>query len=162
MPDNEPATAQLERLRAPASWWALGAVAVAAWWAVLAVALPSWVALLGAAAAAACVGGALVATGRVLVGVRDGEVVAGRAHVPVGMCGEVSALDVEQTRRLRGVDADANAFLLTRPYVATALRVDIRDPADPTPYWLVSARDPQRLVAAVRTARGAAGWDEAR
>ena len=48
-----------------------------------------------------------------------------------------------------GVDADARAYLLLRPYLKRAVRVEITDPADPTPYWLVSTRHPDRLAAAV-------------
>jgi len=148
----------VETLRAPVSWWVAGGVLVAGVWLVLVVAVPAWAALLGAVLTAAVVGSTLVWVGSVHVGVRDGEVVAGRAHVPLRHCGPVTPLDAYQARRLRGPDADANAFLLLRPYVATAVRVEITDPADPTPYWLVSARDPQRLVDAARAARG----DEAR
>ncbi len=148
----------METLRAPVSWWVAGGVLVTAVWLVLVVATPLWAALLGAALAAVAVVTALLLIGAARVGVRDGEVVAGRAHVPLRHCGPVTALDAEQARRLRGPEADANAFLLLRPYVATAVRVDITDPADPTPYWLVSARDPQRVADAARAARG----DEAR
>lgn len=148
----------METLRAPVSWWVTGGVLVTAVWLVLAVATPTWAALLGAAVAAALVAVALWRFGSVRVGVRDGEMVAGRAHVPLRHCGPVTALDADQARRLRGPDADANAFLLLRPYVSTAVLIDIADPADPTPYWLVSVRDPQRLADAARVARG----DEAR
>jgi hypothetical protein len=42
-----------------------------------------------------------------------------------------------------GRDADARAYLLLRPYLKRAVRVEITDPADPTPYWLVSTRHPK-------------------
>ena len=70
-------------------------------------------------------------------------------------CGPVQALDEQGTRRLRGVDADARAYLALRPYVARAVRVQVEDPADSTPYWLVSSRRPERLVAALEEARPA-------
>ena len=52
-----------------------------------------------------------------------------------------------QTRRVAGVDADARAYLLLRPYLKRAVRVEITDPADPAPYWLVSTRHPDELAA---------------
>ena len=52
------------------------------------------------------------------------------------------------------VEADARAFLLLRPYVKTAVRVDLEDPADPTPYWLLSSRRPEALAAALAGATG--------
>ena len=45
-----------------------------------------------------------------------------------------------------GVDADARAYLLLRPYLKRAVRVEITDPADPAPYWLVSTRHADALA----------------
>ena len=59
--------------------------------------------------------------------------------------GTATALDAESTRRIAGVDADARAYLLLRPYLKRAVRVEITDPADPAPYWLVSTRHPDEL-----------------
>ena len=56
------------------------------------------------------------------------------------------------THRLAGRDADARAYLLLRPYLRRAVRIAIDDPADPTPYWLVSTRRPTRLAAALTDA----------
>ena len=133
----------METVRPPALWWALGALGSGTVWLVLAVAIPWEVAAAAALLTGALVTWALVAAG-VRVGVGDGEVVAGA----------VTPLDAEQTRRARGPEADANAFLVLRPWVATAVRVEITDPADPTPYWLVSTREPQRFATAASTARG--------
>jgi hypothetical protein len=36
-----------------------------------------------------------------------------------------------------------------RPWIGGAVQVVIDDPADPTPYWVVSSRDPVRLAAAI-------------
>ncbi|WP_182047545.1 DUF3093 family protein, partial [Curtobacterium sp. ME26] len=36
-------------------------------------------------------------------------------------------------------------------YVRGVVRVEVADPADPTPYWLVSARNPQAVVDALRS-----------
>ena len=142
----------MQTVRAPASWWALGALGAAAVWLVLTVAVPWPVAAAGGLLSGAVIAGGLVAAG-VQVGVRDGEVVAGAAHIPLDQCGAVTALDAEQTRRVRGPEADANAFLVLRPWVDTAVRVEITDPGDPTPYWLVSTRDPTGFAAAASTAR---------
>ena len=149
----------METLWAPPSWWAGGVLVVAAVWLVLAAATPAGVALAVALATTALVAGGLVAAGRVRVGVHAGEIVAGAAHIPLHWCGQVIPLDADEARRVRGPEADANAFLLLRPWVATAVRVDIVDPADPTPYWLLSTRQPERFAAAVSIARGdAARW----
>ena len=53
------------------------------------------------------------------------------------------------------MDADARAYLLLRPYLSRAVMVPVDDPADPTPYWLVSTRRPDELVAALDAAASA-------
>ena len=71
-----------------------------------------------------------------------------------GSRGRTSARRPRSTPRPPGAqagrDADARAYLLIRPYLQAPVRVDVRDPADPTPYWLVSTRHPEQLAAAVR------------
>ena len=71
-----------------------------------------------------------------------------------GCSGPPTPLDPAGTRRQAGVDADARAYLLLRPYVKTSVRVEVTDPADPTPYWLLSSRHPQALAAALDAATG--------
>jgi hypothetical protein len=83
------------------------------------------------------------------VAVRDGVLYAGPAHIATDLLGSVEPLDAEQTRRVHGVEADARAFLLTRPYLKRSVKVTLVDPADPTPYWLVSTRHPRELAAAL-------------
>ena len=65
----------------------------------------------------------------------------------------MTALDADGVRRQAGVEADARAYLLLRPYLKRGVRVDIADPADPTPYWLVSSRRPDALVSALEAGR---------
>ena len=142
----------VERLWPPPSWWLVGLALVATVWLVLVVSTPGPVVVSGTAVAAMAVLGGLAA-GAVTVGVRAGELVAGRAHLPVERCAAVEPLDPEATRRAVGVDADARAFLLLRPYLPRTVRVRLDDPGDPTPYWLVSCRRPEQVAAAAEAAR---------
>ncbi len=82
--------------------------------------------------------------------VADGWLRAGRARIAGDYLGGADALDPAETRRVAGRDADARAYLLLRPYLKRSVRVTISDRRDPTPYWLVSTRDPERLAAAIR------------
>jgi hypothetical protein len=145
-----------ERLAVPLRWWALATMFVASLLLALLVSTPLWVALAGTGVLLAAVLALFLTYGAARVAVRDGVLVAGRARMPVALTGEATALDAEGTRRLAGRDADARAYLLIRPYLRRAVRVDVADPADPTPYWLVSTRQPARLVAALAAARAAA------
>ncbi len=145
-----------ERLGVPLRWWALGTMFLATVLLAFLVATPVWVALLGTGVLVAMLAGLFVGYGAARVSVHDGVFRAGRARIPVGLVGEVTALDAQARHRLAGVDADARAYLLLRPYLRRAVRVDVDDPADPTPYWLVSTRRPAQLVAALSAARAAA------
>jgi hypothetical protein len=87
--------------------------------------------------------------GSARVEVRDGVLYAGPAHISLSLLGEATALDAEETRRVHGVDADARAFLCTRPYLKRSVQVLVADPEDRTPYWLISTRHPGRLVSAL-------------
>ena len=144
-----------ERLWAPVSWWVVVLVLVG----TLAVALG--VPLGPVAGVVTMGGGTLVAVWLLVraaapVQVRGGVLVAGRARLPVSVVASVTALDPSAARALRGPRADARAYLLLRPWVSTAVRVDLADPDDPTPYWYVATRRPEELASALDAASGAA------
>ena len=89
----------------------------------------------------------LVWSARVVVS--DGELRAGPAHVPLRFVAATTPLTAADARLLRGRDGDPMAWMLLRGWVPTAVRVDLDDVDDPTPYWYVSTRHPQRLAQAV-------------
>ncbi len=87
------------------------------------------------------------------VRVEDGDLVAGPARIPVSLLGPVEVLDPARAREVRGPASDPAAFHLIRGWVPAGVRADVRDPADPTPYWFVASRRPAELAAAVEAAR---------
>jgi hypothetical protein len=93
------------------------------------------------------VGGGLVMYGGVDVMVDGRALRAGTAHLPLEYVGRVEQLDADQVRRQMGVEADARAFVMYRAYIPTAVKVEVDDDRDPTPYWLISTRDPAALAA---------------
>ena len=95
----------------------------------------------------------LVAYGRAMVAVGPDGFVAGRARLPLWAVGGITALDAAAARAARGAEADPRAFFLIRGYVPAMIRVVVDDPDDPVPYWLVSTRHPDELVAALSAAR---------
>ena len=94
-------------------------------------------------------GAALLTVAAPRVEVRDGTFRAGGAHIPVALLGSVVALDAAATKAELGPRLDARAHLVLRGWIHTAVRVELRDPADPTPYWVVSTRHPAELAAAL-------------
>ncbi|MGO4257325.1 DUF3093 domain-containing protein [Marmoricola sp. RAF53] len=142
-------TTYAERLNVPLRWWVQATMFLATVWLAFIVALPAWIAWAGAGVLLAVTFGLFAWIGSVRITVADGTLTAGSARIPLELLGEAEALDKEETRRVHGVDADVRAFLLTRPYVSRAVKVAVADPADPTPYWLISTRHPRTLAAAL-------------
>ncbi len=138
-----------ERLGVPLRWWVQGTMLVASLWLAVVVAVPGLVAWVVTALAMGLLVLAFLAYGSARVSVRDGVLRAGRAHIDAGHLGRATALDAEATRRTAGVEADARAYLLLRPYVKRAVKVEITDPADPAPYWLICTRHPDELARAL-------------
>ena len=114
---------------------------------------PPVVALAVALVAVALTAGAMTVRSDV-VEVRDGELRAGAARVPLSDVGRVRVLDRERMDALRGVDADVRAYVCQRGWLPRGVVVEIVDPDDPVPYWLISSRKPERLAAALTGADG--------
>ena len=95
------------------------------------------------------VGGLVSVLTTARVQVRDGELVAGRAHVPVRLLAEPRALDRDRLTEELGPRLDARMYGCVRSWIGRAVRVELRDPQDPTPYWIVSTRRPDDLVRAL-------------
>ena len=94
--------------------------------------------------------------GRLRVAVEDGELRVDDARLPVRYVSQVGVLTGEAKREALGPRADPYAFVVQRPWLRGAVLVVLDDPADPTPYWVVSARRPARLAAALQEAAAAA------
>ncbi|MFD9905140.1 DUF3093 domain-containing protein [Streptomyces sp. NPDC059063] len=141
-----------ERLTAPRSWWLVSVlVGIAAGLTMLPFGtLPLLGGLVGGTALAAVLTSSY---GSVRIRVVAGSLVAGDAKIPVSALGTPEPLDEAETRAWRTHKADPRAFMLLRSYIPTALRVEVTDPEDPTPYVYVSTRHPEALAAALESVR---------
>ncbi|MFF2369504.1 DUF3093 domain-containing protein [Agromyces sp. NPDC058110] len=99
----------------------------------------------------ACIG--VLSVTSPVVEVADGMLRAGRAEIELGQTGEAVAADEVRARVEMGTGLDARAYLVTRGWVKTLVRVPIEDAADPVPYWLVSSRRANELAAAINGSR---------
>lgn len=81
--------------------------------------------------------------------VTERQLFIGEAHIDRKFISGATAYDAEAARTARGTGLDARAFLKLRPWAKSAVRIDIDDAGDPTPYWLVSTRRPKELAAAL-------------
>jgi hypothetical protein len=92
-------------------------------------------------------------TGRSELKIADGEVRIRGAHLPLRYISGWIALDPNTLRRVVGREGDPAAFVQIRPWIGPGVQLWLDDPDDPTPYWVVSTRHPDRLVAALDAAR---------
>ena len=145
-----------ERLWVPWWWWPLGFGLAA----LIALevnqgvgALPGWLpyALLLPVAAAV-----LLWFGRVDVRVvgpteeNETELWVGGAHLPVSVIARSAEVPRTAKSAALGRQLDPAAYVVHRAWVGPMVLVVLDDPDDPTPYWLVSCRRPDRVLAALR------------
>lgn len=87
------------------------------------------------------------------ISVSSGRLAVAKASIPLELVGEVVVYEgADATAQLR-TKLDARAWLMIRGWVHTLVKIEIIDPADPAPYWLVSSRRPHELAAAIAVAR---------
>ena len=85
-----------------------------------------------------------------LVVVDGVRLIAGRMSIPLEAIGEVTEVATQDLRNELGPLLDARAQLLIRGDVKTAVKVEITDGKDPTPYLVISTRRSSELVSALR------------
>jgi hypothetical protein len=91
----------------------------------------------------------LIWMSRISVTVTDDELLIDDARLPLSVIADVVALDARGKREALGVASHPLAFVIQRPWIGPAVQVLLDDPADPTPYWLISSRHPIELATAL-------------
>jgi Protein of unknown function (DUF3093) len=149
-----------ERLRVPWWWWLPG-MAVAA---LIALevnqgvrALPNWVSFAVLLPVAAAVllwlskTEVRVVSGRAGNPAGETELWVGDAHLPVSVVARSAEVPRSAKSAALGRQLDPAAYVVHRAWVGPMVLVVLDDPDDPTPYWLVSCRHPDRLLSALRS-----------
>jgi hypothetical protein len=149
-----------ERLWVPLWWWLPGLAAAA----LIALevnqgvrAVPNWVpfAVLLPVAAAVLFWFSKTEL-RVVSGESGGpagetELWVGAAHLPVSVISRSAEVPRSAKSAALGRQLDPAAFVVHRAWVGPMVLLVLDDPEDPTPYWLVSSRHPDRVLSALRT-----------
>ena len=147
-----------ERLWVPWWWWPLGlalAALIAKEVTMGVRTLPEWLpyAVLGAVAVGVLLWMSRTEV-RVVTGGENGDDVelwAGQAHLPTSVVSRSAEIPPTAKSAALGRQLDPAAFVLHRGWVGPLVLVVLDDPDDPTPYWLVSARHPDRVLSALRS-----------
>jgi Protein of unknown function (DUF3093) len=146
-----------EHLRvSPWSWLAAAAV-VAIIGLELLVGFPSLPAWVPFAVLVPLTVAGLLWTSRITVTVAGDEFLIDDCRLPVSVISDVIPLDAAGKREALGVGAHPMAFVIQRPWIGPAVQILLDDPADSTPFWVISSRRPVELATALLRAR-----DEAR
>jgi len=150
---SPPGTGYEERLVPPVAVWVAVLVVAGISAATLHSGAGGWRSVVPYAVLLPLAVGGLLASSRGRIRVADGVLHVPGARVPLAVVGGVVPLDREATRRVRGPLAEPRAFVSTRGWLSTSVRVQLEDPEDDTPYWLVGTRHPRELAAALQAAR---------
>jgi uncharacterized protein (DUF58 family) len=78
---------------------------------------------------------------------------AGRATVELRFVESAQVFRLDAAREQRGVALDARAWLVIRGWIGPVVKVNLDDPEDPVPYWLLSSRRPEEFLAALEKAK---------
>jgi len=146
------AAAYREKLRPPLWWYAVGlacASLLAAEFHVGGIRLTDWIPWGTLLPLSVIIVWSL---GRSELAIRDGELWIRGAHIPLHYVSGAVALDASTLRRVVGREGDPRAFVQIRPWIGPGVQVWLDDPEDPTPYWVVSTRHPDALLALLRSA----------
>jgi hypothetical protein len=81
----------------------------------------------------------------------DTELWVGAAHLPASVISRSAEVPRSAKSAALGRQLDPAAYVVHRAWVAGMVLVVLDDPEDPTPYWLVSCRRPDRVLAALRS-----------
>lgn len=93
--------------------------------------------------------------GRITVTVSDTVIRVDDASLPLDYVATVTALRGADLRAALGVAAHPLAFVVRRPWLRQAVKIEMCDPADPTPYWLVSTKRAAALTTVIAARAGA-------
>jgi hypothetical protein len=143
-----------ERLRVPFSWWLVITGCVLLFGTMLWAGLTLATAVIIYAGLEAACALALLGWGAATIEVTETDLRAGPLRMPLASIADVTPLDAGQARALRGPRADPAAYLLLRPYLQTAVYVEVAGRPAERPYWLIATRHPAELASAIRSGSG--------
>ena len=77
------------------------------------------------------------------------ELWAGEAHLPVTVIARSADIPRSAKSAALGRQLDPAAYVVHRGWVGPMVLLVLNDVDDPTPYWLVSCRHPERVLSAL-------------
>lgn len=84
---------------------------------------------------------------RLIIEVTGEHLKVRRASIEKKYIESVEVLDEKAMRFERGAGIDPQAFLAIRFWIKGGVKVQLNDQRDPTPYWLISSKNPEGIKA---------------
>lgn len=142
-----------ERQWVPFYWWILGAGLVALTTAQFALNRGIFWLIFPAVLLSVLVAWVLIWLSSTVVRVEqdsDGSrwLIAGQANLPADAVARSLAVPESAKRNAMGKQLDPAAFVVSHGWVRQMVMLVLDDPEDPTPYWLISSKDPEALLRA--------------
>ncbi|WCD94913.1 DUF3093 domain-containing protein [Streptomyces sp. HUAS 31] len=137
-----------ERLTPPKTWWAI-AVLFGLSLALVFFPYGPIAAFIGLTIGTCLAGMYVSSQGSTRIRVTQGTLFVADARIPLTALGQPEVLRGEEARAWRTYRADLRAFMVMRSFVPTAVRVEVVDPDDSTPYLYLCTRTPELLAEAL-------------
>ncbi len=84
-----------------------------------------------------------------LIVLDENRLLAGHIAIPVAVLGKSEVLKGETVREELGPKLDSRSQRVVRGEIKSAIKIAVIDAADPTPYLLISTRNPDELASAL-------------
>lgn len=87
--------------------------------------------------------------GAARVRITETELITGDEHLARADVGRVQIVPKDRKQQALGPELDPVAHVVHKSWVGPIVRIEVTDPLSPVPYWIVSSRRPEQLVAAL-------------
>jgi hypothetical protein len=84
---------------------------------------------------------------RSIISITTEELRINNAHIEIKYLGKATVLDAAAMRLLRTRDANPAAYLAIKFWTPTGIKIELKDPRDPTPYWLITSKRGEEIAA---------------
>ncbi|MEY3933776.1 MAG: hypothetical protein RLZZ606_375 [Actinomycetota bacterium] len=84
--------------------------------------------------------------GSPLISLNDQTLSIGKVQIEVKHLGAAEVISPSSAFEERGIKLDTRAFTKFQIGVKQMVKIEIKDPLDPTPYWLIATRNPEVLA----------------
>lgn len=74
------------------------------------------------------------------------ELAVGSVRIPRKVISKVSEVPISAVFAERSTNLDSRAFTKFKIGVKGLVKIELQDPADPTPYWLIATRNPDLVT----------------